>query len=406
MSIVASTTYKSPLPLLLSIHHRFYTSSHPLILASLIAKQVYSIAISYTMILSTFSKTSLAVVAASALLLLSHPVESHSWIHCVDWQFNKPGVESWLDKDGVCRGYPRRFPVNAKPFAKLDSFSPHRHFEQKHDNPESQPSCSNGKNGKDSDTFDETLGSPVESAYGTATESGGGSAGKSIKGTGRLAKDDKSREYGPMAVKKAGDKLCIRWPAKNHAKDTGDTPVFIGLSGVNPTADPSQKEFSTQPGSSPMKEGETAPYTGKTGRIAALDYGKCSTAASDASDASPCGGCITLPADLQAGYYTMQWRWMLNKDEWYTSCADIKIEGGAGGGSNSTQPMPSSSSGAPQPSSSSGTPQPSSTEAPQPSPTKGPKEPKEPKEPKPEKGGKEGKPEKEKGGKDKEKDDE
>jgi len=201
----------------------------------------------------------------------------------MDWKFKDPKKQSWAEADGRCEGYPRRFPVGEKPFGKLDENDPHRHFEQKHTDPDSQPACSNGRNGRSDNTFDETLKIPYELAY----------QGKSRSG----------KSYGPMTVKKAGERLCIRWPAKNHQFKVGATSVHIGISGVNPTSDPTQREFINQ-------------------RIAELDYNNCSEGS---SDLKPCGGCFNLPKNLQVGYYAVQWRWSLNVDEWYTSCADIKI---------------------------------------------------------------------------------
>ncbi|KAF9349852.1 hypothetical protein BGX34_001559 [Mortierella sp. NVP85] len=235
------------------------------------------------MIFSTLSKASLVLIVACSLLLLSQEAESHSWVECLDWKFKDPKKWSWLEKDGRCEGYPRQFPVGEKPFGKLDSNSPHRHFEQKHDDPDSQPACSNGKNGRAADTFDESLKIPYEKAY----------EGKSREG----------KKFGRMTVKKAGDRLCIRWPAKNHQYQVGATTVYIGISGVNPTRDPTQKEFISQ-------------------RIAELGYNNC---AEGSEDLKPCGACFMLPSNLQVGYYAVQWRWSPNVDEWYTSCADIKI---------------------------------------------------------------------------------
>ncbi|KAF9362470.1 hypothetical protein BGX34_006126 [Mortierella sp. NVP85] len=277
------------------------------------------------MIFSTLSKASLVVILASSLLVLTQEAESHSWIECLDWKFKDPskkGVKGdWSVKNGRCEGYARQFPVGEKPFGKLDSNSPHRHFEQKHNNPEDQPACSNGKNGKKSDTFDESLKIPYEKAY----------EGKSREG----------KKFGPMTVKKAGERLCITWPAKNHAvgSENKDDPVYIAISGLNPKKDPSQRDFSRQPnGQKKMKKGEILEYKKQTQRIAALDYDNCDKGD---SDLRPCGGCFNLPKNLEVGYYTLQWRWMLNDDEWYTSCADIKITGGSGSSTSpTTTPSP------------------------------------------------------------------
>ncbi|KAK3827801.1 MAG: hypothetical protein J3Q66DRAFT_363001 [Benniella sp.] len=279
------------------------------------------------MIFSTLSKASLVVILASSLLVLTKEAESHSWAACMDWRFKDSktkGVKGdWADKNGRCEGYARNFPVGEKGdenFYGLDSNSPHRHFEQKNKNPEEQPACSNGKNGKRDDTFDESLKIPYEKAY----------EGKSRKGF----------KFGPMSVKKAGERICIRWPAKNHAvgSENKESPVYIAISGLNPKKDPSQREFSSQPnGKKKMKQGEVLEYKGKTQRIAALDYDNCDKGP---SDERRCGGCFNLPKNLEVGYYAVQWRWELNENEWYTSCADIKITGGSGS-STSPTPIPS-----------------------------------------------------------------
>ncbi|KAF9350126.1 hypothetical protein BGX34_001391 [Mortierella sp. NVP85] len=124
-----------------------------------------------------------------------------------------------------------------------------------------------------------------------------------------------------MTVKKAGERLCIRWPAKGHQYKVGATSVYIGISGVNPTRDPTQEEFSSQ-------------------RIATLDYNNCTEGSDEdgedlnpcdgcfnlpKDDLKPCGGCFNLPSNLQVGYYAVQWRWSPQVRSWYTSCADIKI---------------------------------------------------------------------------------
>ncbi|KAG0234402.1 hypothetical protein B0O80DRAFT_444393 [Mortierella sp. GBAus27b] len=280
------------------------------------------------MIVSTLSKASLALIAASILLLLCQSVESHSWIQCFDWKFKKPqkkGQEDWSASNGECRGYARRFPKDrdtVQYFNTLDNKGPVRHYQQKKTkNPDS---CSNGHNGIESGG-DETLAKPVEGAYF-------GSSGK-------------NKNYGAMTVKKAGEQMCMRWPAKNHAVDRGEQHiVHVALSSRNPTKEPSQLEFNSQ-GSfkgtlDTRGKTSTLPYVGKTQRIAALDFQNC-VKNKKSTDNWPCGGCIDLPKNLQPGYYAIQWRWMLkgdHGDEWYTSCGDIKIVGS----SNSTSTKKSS----------------------------------------------------------------
>ncbi|KAF9431247.1 hypothetical protein BGZ94_005610 [Podila epigama] len=240
------------------------------------------------MFFTTLSKTSLAIIAASLVLLLTQHVESHSYADCIDWRFSNPKNPSWSDKNGACFGYARRFPLKSKAFAKLDSDDPNRHYQQTHKNPDPAHAlaCSNGKVGEEPGA-DETLGKPVTAAYN--------------------GKDKRGRKTGPMTVSKPGGQLCIRWPAKNHAvPNEKNRPVTIALSGVNPTKDPTQQEF--------LKN-----------IVVNLNYKNCTDKGSN-TDIWPCGGCFNLPKNLKKGYYAMQWRWQLNSNEHYTSCADINVK--------------------------------------------------------------------------------
>ncbi|KAK3827783.1 MAG: hypothetical protein J3Q66DRAFT_408867 [Benniella sp.] len=180
---------------------------------------------------------------------LPKEAESHSWVECLDWKFKDTKKWSWLEKDGRCEGYARRFPVGEKPFSKLDNNSPHRHFEQKHDNPESQPSCSNSGNGMVSGTFDETC-------------------------PAHPRKPTKER------ARKASSTVQCPSRRLNHQGDSDASPVYVGLSGLNPKKDYTQKAFSSN-------------------RIATLDYSNCASGGN--SDLKPCGGCFNLPKSLQVG---------------------------------------------------------------------------------------------------------
>ncbi|KAG0334278.1 hypothetical protein BG004_000483 [Podila humilis] len=238
------------------------------------------------MIFSTLSKASLALIATTVVLLLTQTVESHSYADCIDWRFKNPKNPSWADKNGACFGYARRFPMKSKAFAKLDSDDPNRHYQQDQDDPMGSPACSNGEDGEEPGA-DERMGKPYSKAYN--------------------GKDERGRKTGPMTVSKAGGRLCIRWPAKNHAVPSEkNRPVTISLSGVNPKKDPSQREF--------LKK-----------KIVELNYKNCTDKGSN-TDVWPCGGCFNLPKNLKKGVYAMQWRWQLNSNEHYTSCADIQIK--------------------------------------------------------------------------------
>ncbi|KAG0235054.1 hypothetical protein BGW42_005847 [Actinomortierella wolfii] len=221
-----------------------------------------------------FDKATLALLATSllAVLTLAPPAaEAHSYADCIDWRFKNPKNPSWSDKNGACFGYARRFPLKAKPFAKLDSDDPNRHYQQTHKNPDPDHAlaCSNGKVGEEPGA-DETMAKPYTAAYN--------------------GKDKRGRKTGPMTVTKVGGELCVRWPAKNHAvKNEHDlSTVNIALSGVNPTKDPTQQQF--------LKN-----------IIAKLDYKNCTDRGRD-TDIWPCGGCFRLPKKAGPGHYVMQWR--------------------------------------------------------------------------------------------------
>ncbi|KAI1308388.1 hypothetical protein EDD11_004317 [Mortierella claussenii] len=241
------------------------------------------------MISTLLSKASIALLAASIIVLLSAPaVESHSYVDCVDWRFKDPKNKSWSDKNGACFGYARRFPLKAKPFAKLDSDDPNRHYQQTHKNPDPDHAlpCSNGKVGEEPGA-DETMAHPVTAAYS--------------------GKDQRGRKTGQMTAVKVGGQLCVRWPAKNHAvPDETDRPVTIAFTKApNASKDPTQQEFLSNV-------------------ITKLHYKNCTDKGSD-TDIWPCGDCFTLPSSVKPGNHVMQWRWQLNSNEHYTSCADIKV---------------------------------------------------------------------------------
>ncbi|KAF9974748.1 hypothetical protein BGZ73_001803 [Actinomortierella ambigua] len=240
------------------------------------------------MLSSSLFKTSVALIAASILLMLTTPTEAHSWADCIDWRFKNPKNKSWADSNGACFGYARRYPLKAKSFGKLDSDDPNRHYQQSHrkPKPDDAPACSNGRYGEEPGA-DETMAKPWTAAYN--------------------GKDKRGRKTGTYTTTKVGGTLCIRWPAKNHAvPDEEDlSEVFIYMSKANPKSDPTQREF--------MKN-----------RVASLNYKNCTKGGS--TDTWPCGGCFPLPSKIKPGHHVMQWRWRLNSNEWYTSCADIDVK--------------------------------------------------------------------------------
>ncbi|KAF9315624.1 hypothetical protein BG003_002844 [Podila horticola] len=228
-----------------------------------------------------FFKTStctLLVVLAVALFTSTTPADAHSWAECIDWKFNNPGNEAWGDDDGKCIGYARRFPLG-KEFGTLDDANPARHYQQGSD----FTACSDRKHGKEKGS-DETRANPPEKAYG----------------------DD----YGAMTVTTVGDRLCVRWPAKTHAEKNESDKLMVLINLASKAGeDPSQDELTRS-------------------LVVGLPYKNCDESKDKddkEGDRRPCGGCFTVPSRAP-GIYTLQWRWMLNQGEWYTSCADINIK--------------------------------------------------------------------------------
>ncbi|KAF9308845.1 hypothetical protein BG003_010513 [Podila horticola] len=220
-------------------------------------------------------------LAMAAMALLAAMVEAHSWADCVDWRFNDPKNPGWTDRHGKCFGWARQYPVNSGVrFGDLDSASPNRHYQQ---NPRDFTACSDRVHGREPGA-DETRQNPISKAYG-----------------GR---------FGAMASVRAGEEICVRWPAKNHAvPNEEDRGVFINMPSEITSGDPNQNQF--------MKM-----------NIAKLKYKNCNHISGD-SDHTPCGGCFRIPADRKTGTYVVQWRWELNDNEWYTSCWDLRVQGRA-----------------------------------------------------------------------------
>ncbi|KAG0053513.1 hypothetical protein BGZ83_000930 [Gryganskiella cystojenkinii] len=236
-------------------------------------------------------KSTFTIIAVAALAIFTatpQTAEAHSWADCVDWKFKKSSDgragstgQDWGDNSGKCNGYARRFPLG-KAFGSLDSASPNRHYMQDRKHPSTALPCSNRRAG-DEPGSDETRANPVSKAYG----------GK----------------YGKMTVVKAGGVLCVRWPAKNHAKkDEVKRNVFINWAKISNNKDLSQTALTNA-------------------NIAKLPYWNCKPGKNE--DRRACGGCFAVPKS-SPGTYLLQWRWMLNKDkkhgeEWYTSCADVQV---------------------------------------------------------------------------------
>ncbi|KAF9571743.1 hypothetical protein BGW38_008588, partial [Lunasporangiospora selenospora] len=164
------------------------------------------------------TKLTFAFLLLAALAVLASYTEAHSWADCIDWKFKNSKKQDWSDKGGRCTGYARRFPLN-KRFASLDSDWPSRHHQQFRNNPTGSRPCSTGKKGEAQEVgSNETRANPPSKAYG----------GK----------------YGRMTVTHVGDTLCVRWPAKNHAKKwEPNNRVQINLSKSRNGKDISQRDL-------------------------------------------------------------------------------------------------------------------------------------------------------------------
>ncbi|KAF9958872.1 hypothetical protein BGZ72_010766 [Mortierella alpina] len=230
------------------------------------------------------------LIASAALALVATMVESHSWADCVDWRFKDPAKKSFAAGAGTCHAWARQYPVNSNvAFGGLDSASPSRHYQQ---DTKDFTACSDRVHGTEPGA-DETRQNPISKAYG----------GK----------------WGAMARAQAGAQMCVRWPAKNHAvKSEPDKGVFINMPRTPLPNDPNQKGFTEA-------------------LLEKLPFKNCDEIPGD-TDRTPCGGCFTVPANLSTGNYVVQWRWELNKNEFYTSCWDIAVTG-AGTSPNATEPV-------------------------------------------------------------------
>ncbi|KAF9115452.1 hypothetical protein BGX27_007705, partial [Mortierella sp. AM989] len=161
------------------------------------------------------------------------------------------------------------------PFGDLDNAPPNpiRHFHQ--DNRVVLPCTDGSKN-----HYDESRQNPVSKSYGG--------------------------NYGRMATVRAGDLMCVRWPAKNHDNPVqGTNPVFINMPPTITNKDPSQDQL--------MKM-----------TIAKLKYRNCNPIRGDTNH-TPCGGCFRIPANRKPGTYMLQWRWLRSPLFWYSSCWDVKV---------------------------------------------------------------------------------
>jgi len=226
---------------------------------------------------------------------------SHSWLDCADWRFN-PGVSNrFLDSEGYCAGFARRYPPTRLPYGTYDTYRYYRHYLQDplQLDSDDKPPCSQfdriGGDGVSISGSDERKGDPVSVAYDPNLDPDG-------------------YILGPITTVIAGQQLCWRWPSKTHSTFlTNANLVYINWSVLPDVPDPlTQDEFN---------------FTQNT-----LVFGNCpepgvpsdSDVNGNGTDRMPCGGCFTVPQTIP-GSYLVQWRWAPNPGEWYASCADIIV---------------------------------------------------------------------------------
>lgn len=262
-----------------------------------------------------------------SILMLVPLVDAHSWADCVDWR-STTQPPNWSSSGGECFAWGRRYPVSNKiAFGDLDSASPNRHYFQSPLPAGTPYPCSDSIHGVDPGS-NELRANPPSAAYG-------GSLWGAM----------------PQPVQ-TGSTICVRWPANNHAldesafKSPGGNRVSINFLIKTSVTDPDQTVFTSN-------------------NIASLLYGNCTDLSSNCPNSAlvkdnpdlsnkydtsqtdpmctkyiPCGGCFTVP-ERSPGIYTVQWRWQLNPDEFYTSCWDVSVINNQSGQNSTIYAVPS-----------------------------------------------------------------
>jgi hypothetical protein len=126
-------------------------------------------------------------------------------------------------------------------------------------------------------------------------------------------KDPDNFEFGQMSRVQAGQQMCFRWPAKNHAGHVNDANMVFVNWATTAGSEPTQAELNTMTVAQLRYRNCPEPGVPSTGDQTGVG-----------SDRAACGGCFTVP-NRAPGTYLVQWRWMLNPGEWYTSCADVEV---------------------------------------------------------------------------------
>jgi len=201
-------------------------------------------------------------------------VAAHSWIACADYNGDLGNYDG-----SKCKGYARGFGANIQYAGPTFGTDAGYNYQATESKPCYTP-----------------LTNPVSAGY-TST-------------------------YGP-ATYKAGQKVTLAWPSKNHVAATctnqwiPDTALNIFISAKNPTADLTLSGF---------KKNLVANLTGHVdGQIDFKGFQNCPNFCAN-MDKALCTGAFTVPASTAPGNYTFMWYWIFNPgSDPYTSCWDVSI---------------------------------------------------------------------------------
>jgi len=236
-------------------------------------------------------------------------VYSSSYLDCTDWRFGNGQNNTWLDGEGTCAGYPRRFSPTREPYGLFDGYNSYRYFRQYLQDPlikgyaDSKPPCSQfDRPGGDGYTIvgsDETKANPVSDAYQPNVDPDG-------------------YGFGGITTVQVGQKLCMRWPSKNHGYFLPDgslyNKVYVNWALVPDVPDPlTQSVFNYSQIVVPFKN---CPQLGLPSDNDPNGL--------NGTDRAPCGGCFQVPSRA-AGSYLVQWRFQANPLECYASCSDVVV---------------------------------------------------------------------------------
>jgi len=191
----------------------------------------------------------------------------------------------------------------------MDEVQFFRHYVQPFSGKSTELACRHNDGGNNAEGSSEGISTPRSAAYGP---------NKNIYG----------KTWGTMAKVYAGQQLCWRWPAKNHFAHVNvkTNPLHINWDDVpnRPAPDLTQAQMDTKRLTSVLWANCPVPGPASSGDTTGTG-----------SELRPCGGCFTVP-NRAPGIYTVQWEWPFHtpNTETYTSCADIEILAGTGGGTS------------------------------------------------------------------------